>query len=231
MEAPIGLRDGLAALGVEPTDELAEKLHRYLAELRLWNPRLGLVEAADEDLVSRHILDCAVAYPILRRLASAGKQCSAADLGSGAGLPGIVLALLFPDQTWELVEKQGRRCDFLRNAIAVLRLANASVFQGDFSSRPAGCFDLVTNRAFQPMNSTNIRAQMRLLRPGGILALYKGRRQAILDEVGNLASVSAKLVHELGQDELVPDTAYILPLAVPGLDAERHLVLLRSVQD
>lgn len=226
------LADGLRAMGMDPGDMALELLGRYLQELRLWNPRLGLVDRSKDDLVHRHILDCAAAVPIFELLLGPllpgppGTRL-VADLGSGAGLPGMVLAILMPEIEWELVEKAGRRCNFLRNCKALLKLDNVRVREQGYEELEAGRYDLLTNRAFRPLDPETLDAQVRILKPGGYLALYKGREQVIIEELKNARRRGSRLK---ARDELseVPGNAgqfFYLEVPVPGLEGERHLLL------
>jgi 16S rRNA (guanine527-N7)-methyltransferase len=136
-------------------------------------PKLGLIARGDlVRLHERHIEDCLRAA--VHVLPSDGR---AYDLGSGAGLPGMVLAIAVPTCRFVLVESRSKRAGFLELAIERLRLLNADVFHGraeDLSS-PA---DLVTARAFAPLEQT-WRLAHRLLRPGGRLVFFAGKKVAV----------------------------------------------------
>ncbi len=192
------LQDGLQALGISTSDEQLSQLLRYLGEIERFNPRLGLVEAQGEALVRRHLLDCAAGVPVVRELvaalgepnrrqrlsgessADAGAEATPAvtlaDLGSGAGLPGVVLAVLEPRLAVTLVERAGRRVGFLRNVRALLRLTNLEIAETTYE-RCSERFDIVTFRALTELGDRNAEIFARLLRPGGYLLAYKGRRQ------------------------------------------------------
>ena len=140
--------------GIKRIDEnllssvLTDRLEKYYDLIKLFNPALGLVAATDEALVTRHLLDSLAPLPVI---AEAVKQV--ADLGSGNGMPGLVLACACPgDWHFSLVERMGRRTGFLRNAVAVTGLSGkADVVQSDIE-RLDRTFDVLVMRAFRPFD-------------------------------------------------------------------------------
>lgn len=201
------LARGLGDLGLNRPQAL-ELLTRYWDELALWNPKYGLVNATGTDLVDKHFLDCAAAAPLLARRSPA----TLADVGSGGGLPGLVLAALLPDTALTLIEKSGRRCRFLENAVLALGLAGrVRVHEGDVAGVSAS-FDVVTFRAVSALDPGFAALVRPRVGPGGVLAAYKGRREVIDAELTALGA--------WGQ------SAEVCPLTVPNLGDERHLVLL-----
>jgi 16S rRNA (guanine527-N7)-methyltransferase len=123
-------------------------------------------------LWERHLLNCAVVAGLVPR------PCSLVDLGSGAGLPGVVLALCLPDCEVTLLEPMLRRVAFLGECVAELRLANARVYRAraeDAAGELAA--DVVTARAVAPLSRLAVMAAG-LLRPAGILLAMKGARAA-----------------------------------------------------
>lgn len=233
-EAGLALLDrGLAAIDPRLSDPgLRDDLVRYVRELELWNPRLGLVEASGAELITKHILDCLAAVPSLivrlegireRGAWPADRPLALADIGSGAGLPGVLLALalrrLSPlAVTMTLVEKQQRRVGFLLNVKALLGLRDLEVCQDSLEAvgtRQPGRFALVTARAFRPLEGGIVRELGRLLAAEGELFLFKGRRDRIAEELAAAGLMEGKGVQ-------------IAALAVPGLEEERHLVLVAA---
>ncbi|GHT56336.1 ribosomal RNA small subunit methyltransferase G [Spirochaetia bacterium] len=198
-------------------EEVLNLLEKYIAEIELFNPAYGLVGAKDRsELVTKHILDSLAPLGIiLRLLETCGKiqeHLLIADAGSGAGLPGIPLAIALPNVSFTLIERMGRRAGFLRNTIAVLELSNVIVEEGEMEKQEPGRFDIITFRAFRPLDMPILKGLFRLLAEGGVLAAYKGRMEAI-------------------QTEMAATEKYIgkwdaLPCPVPGLDEERHLVVI-----
>jgi 16S rRNA (guanine527-N7)-methyltransferase len=135
-----------------------------------------------------------------------------ADVGSGAGLPGIPLAIALPQARFTLIERMGRRAGFLANTIAVLGLDNVTVEEAEMEKAAPARFNLICFRAFRPLEPPILKGLFRLMAPGGVLAAYKGRQEAIAAEM-------AKLGEQGG-----PWKA--LPCPVPGLEEERHLLVI-----
>lgn len=204
------LTQGLAALGLADRPGLAVDLTAYRAEIETWNERLGLVSLkTPDDLVVRHLLDSLAPWALLRDLSFG----SLVDLGSGAGFPGIPLALTFPQARTVLVERMERRAGFLEATLGVLGRSDVSVLQRTFEE-VKDRFDLVTFRAVFPLDGKLVKKMRRLLHPGGRIAAYKGRREVIEAELTTLGALA--------------DGVEILPVKVPFLDEERHLVILRG---
>ncbi|MFW6214921.1 MAG: 16S rRNA (guanine(527)-N(7))-methyltransferase RsmG [Alkalispirochaetaceae bacterium] len=216
---------GLEALEIPDPGTLAESLLRYTAEVYRFNDLYGLVEADPREFVSHHLLDSlsilapAVDLQILRR--GRGGRGRLIDVGSGAGLPGIPIALALPELSVTLMDRSGKRCGFLRNAAAILRRPDLRVLQGELHRPPAeavGSHELLLARAFRPLRVEIFRGLAALLSEGGEMLLYKGRRQQVEQEL-------EELLEALPGAEL-PGVA-ILDLEVPGLDKERTLLRFR----
>lgn len=211
------LSQGLEELGLY-REKLMPKFSKFFDELALWNPKLGLVEADSEDLVVRHFLDSAAGYQLFRqkldelRVETEQNALRVADLGTGAGFPGLVLALLAEDDihfSLDLVEKQQRRCGFLRNVVPLLGLnERVRILQTSYEHL-SDRYHILVSRGFRNFNPQQIGLQTSLLLPGGVLFAYKGRRQTIEQEMKEHYS-----------------TAKVCRLHVPYLNEERHLVLL-----
>ena len=194
---------GLATLGLDAA--LAPPLLSYLALLDRWNKTYNLTAIRDRRaMVSLHLLDSLAMHPFVRDIGEL------ADLGSGAGLPGIPLAIAVPTLQVTLVESNGKKARFLREAVRTLRLGNAQVAESraEALDRP-GAFDAITARAMATLADL-LGAGGHLLRPGGRLLAMKGALPEA--EIAALpAGWRVQATH---------------PLAVPGLDAERHLVVV-----
>jgi 16S rRNA (guanine527-N7)-methyltransferase len=200
---------------------IADQLDRYVREIERFNPLYGLVRVKDrKELVTRHIFDSlAPLGHIAALLGTPGQQNRGpqlADAGSGAGLPGIPLAICLPGVPVTLIERMGRRTNFLRNTLAVLGLSSVTVEEAEMERSAPGRFAVVTFRAFHPLERTLLDSLFRLLAPAGpsgpgVLVAYKGRRE--------------KLAAEL---EAASCPAEIIPLSVPFLKEERHLALIRG---
>jgi 16S rRNA (guanine527-N7)-methyltransferase len=215
------LIDGLTELGLDVRSSVP-LLKLYFGELQLWNPKLGLLEADERGVVVKHILDSAAAVPLFRReiaeyfAGSSGTpdhQIHLADLGSGAGFPGIILAIFLSSEfplTVHLVEKQQRRCGFLRNIVPILGLGNVvEIHQTAFEDLPRR-FDIITSRAFRNMTAGQFDMQKSLLEDHGLILAYKGKVSRLQEEIGEL-----------------PPGSDIEPLQVPGLDDERSMFIFR----
>jgi 16S rRNA (guanine527-N7)-methyltransferase len=198
-------------------DAILSLLNRYIAEIELFNPAYGLVgTACRRELVIRHILDALAPLGILYRLlqSRADTTPEAADVGSGAGLPGIPLAIALPEIHFTLIERAGRRAGFLRNTQAALGLGNVSVEETGMEQAAAGRFSLTVFRAFRPLEPKILKGLFRLCAPGGNLAAYKGRCVTIEAEMAALGTLA-------GGWEAIP-------CPVPMLAEERHLLLVRT---
>lgn len=191
-------------LGIPMPLGAAAGLTDYLALVAKWNRTYNLVGDA-EDMITRHVLDSAAALPFLR-----GKRML--DAGSGAGFPGLVLALLAPETAWVLVESTGKKARFLDHAVRRLGLAgHVSIHRGRLEDyHPASGFDTVTARALADL-ATLAAWTAPLLAPGGRVVALKGRRAEIESERAVLG----------------PEwRSQVLEVNVPGLAAERHIVVL-----
>ena len=197
--------------------DIVSLLERYIAEIERFNPALGLVGTNDRrDLIVRHILDSLAALGILLRRCDCTRL---ADVGSGAGLPGIPLAIVLPDARCTLIERMGRRAGFLRHVAESLGLNNVSVEEEQMERIKSGGFTMVTFRAFRPLEAKVYKKLSRLCGEGGKLAAYKGRR---LKADAEMASLQTALPALAGSWEL-------LPCPVPLLDEERHMLLVQTV--
>jgi 16S rRNA (guanine527-N7)-methyltransferase len=192
---------GLAALGLDAG--LAEPLTRYLALMLRWNATYNLTAIRDpREMVTKHLLDSLAMVPAVHGVATL------ADLGTGPGLPGIPLAIAVPGLHVTLVESAGKKARFMREALRTLGLGNAEVAESRIEALDRlGAFQAITARALATLPQI-LALGGHLLAPDGVLLAMKGARPD--DEIAALPP-----------GWTVRD---ILPLSVPGLDAERHLV-------
>lgn len=179
------LATGAAALGSPLDDEQLDRLALFLARLREWAPRVNLLAPGDlPQLVSRHVLDSLAAAGPLREL---GPALSIADIGSGAGFPGIPLAIALAPRRMVLVEPRQRRASFLRAVARELSGLHIEVIRGraeELGDEHDGAHDAVVSRASLPIGELQ-RAARFLLREGGQLLAHRGPSQApARDEVG-----------------------------------------------
>jgi len=150
--------------------ETSERLEAYVALLEKWNPRINLVGPATlPDVWRRHILDSAQLHPLVAGAATL------VDIGSGAGLPGLILALLGGPEV-HLIEADARKCAFLYEAARVTG-TKLSIHAQRIEAAPAIAADIVTARALAPLAQLLDHA-VRFLKPGGKCVFLKGARQA-----------------------------------------------------
>jgi 16S rRNA (guanine527-N7)-methyltransferase len=188
---------GLSELALSLPAHASDQLLEYLALLGKWNRTYNLTAIRDPlDMVSQHLLDSLAVLPHL------AQPRSLADAGSGAGLPGIPLAIARPELRVALADSSQKKTAFLRQAAIELGLANVEVHEGRVETwRPQPLFDVVISRAFAAL-ADFIAACRHLVAPGGMLAAMKGAAPA-----------------DLGKH------CRVVTLRVPLLDAQRHLVL------
>ena len=203
------LLEGARTLGIELSDEQAGKLVAHLDLLDDWNQRMNLTAIRDRpSQLTKHLLDSLTVQPYLR-----GERI--ADVGSGAGFPGIPLAIVEPHRHFSLIESTGKKCRFLEHVREALGLKNVEVVQSRAESyKPEVRFDTVIARAVGPVADL-VKAAGPLVVGGGRLLAMKGRYPE--DELA--ARMSGWKV------------AAVHPLTVPGLGEERHLVELCRSHD
>lgn len=217
------LESGIREILTDPGNAV-DKLYKYIREIELFNDAYGLVKAADRnELIVKHILDSIAPvkiienhfeniFPASLRLC-VKEKLQIADVGSGAGLPGIPLAICMPQTGFTLIERMGRRAGFLRNCAAVLELSNVTVEETEMEKADPGRFDAVVFRAFRPLTPDILKGLFRLPGPRGFLAAWKGRHETALDEIVKAGQSLPEMRFE------------IKPVYVPCLDGERCLVL------
>ncbi len=202
------LERGIDELGLTAPPDAVDRLLAYVGEIERWNPALGLVAEGERDLVARHLLDSLSAARIFAALPPGARIL---DLGSGAGLPGIPLAICLPRHRFVLVERSLRRSTFLEQCTALLRLSNVCVVARDVREYRVAV-DAVTLRAVSPLTPRFLRSSG-IVDRAPLLVAYKGT----LVKARMEAQAAAPLY---GSHEVVP-------VRVPFLDAQRHLVVLR----
>ena len=203
-------------------EEIISLLEKYIAEIELFNPAYGLVGTNDtEVLVIKHILDSLAPLGIIYRLLTKMRSFQAggiikaqiADVGSGAGLPGIPLAIALPQCHVTLIEPMGRRAGFLWNTKASLSLSNITVEEREIEKTGTGPFHLVCFRAFKPLEPKLLKSLFRVCAEEGFLAAYKGRREKIAEEMSPLENLCSSWE--------------AIPCPSPFLDEERHLLIIK----
>ena len=192
------LKEGLEKLdfSAEQISFLEPKFEKYIEELQIFKSTCNSILGTDEhdEIVSRHILDSLAPYKIFctmteEILAKKGGdyKIEIADVGSGQGIPGIPLALAFPQIHFTLIERMTKRTAFLDHAVAALELKNVTVNPIEVERVKTESFDIVTFRAFSPFNKKMIKPLLKILKPNGNLAAYKATPEKINEE---MASVS-----------------------------------------
>ena len=177
-----GIHDIMPDCRAFELSELSNSLSKLYDEITLFNPAYGLVNAKGRELVVKHLLDCLAPATIIREETSSFDIINAADLGSGAGLPGLVLASAFPKWNLSLVERMGRRAGFLRNTCAVMGLSkNVQVVQKDLSE-VQNKYNVITFRAFRQFKDI-VFDLGRILEPNGKVLAYKSSDENIEEEL------------------------------------------------
>jgi 16S rRNA (guanine527-N7)-methyltransferase len=202
------LQQGCAALQISVDTRQQERLLEYLALLSRWNKTYNLTAVRDEaQMVTRHLLDSLAIAPHLP-----GQRFL--DVGTGAGLPGIPLALLFPEREFHLLDSNGKKTRFLFQVKTALCLDNMVVHQARVEAfHVAEPFEAILSRAFASLQDM-VHGCRHLLAPGGRILAMKGSYPT--QELAIVRQQYAEVV--------------VHPLAVPGLGEQRHLVeiLLRQ---
>lgn len=210
MTCPADLIDqGLVELGLDPSARIVDTCSRYIDLLGRWNRTYNLTALNDPlDMAVNHVLDSLSVASWLRDL-DAGSRV--VDVGSGAGLPGVPLAIYFPQFHFVLLDSNGKKTRFLTQAKIDLGLDNVEVYKG----RAEDCgeqFDGVICRAFASLADIS-KAAAHLLKPGARLLAMKGR-----------------LSDEELSDDLQGQLAIngVEAVKVPFLDADRQIVLMEK---
>jgi 16S rRNA (guanine527-N7)-methyltransferase len=198
-----------AAVGVGLDPAAGALLLRYLALLQRWNATYNLTALREpEQMRVQHLNDClAVLAPLRRELPGSGRLL---DVGSGGGLPGVVIAALRPDIAVTCVDTVGKKAAFIRQAAAELGLPNLRAEHARVESLKLAPFDVVVSRAFASLLDFT-RLTRSLLAPHGVWMAMKGKRPD-----GEIAALPADV-----------DVFHVEQLAVPDLSADRCLVWMR----
>jgi 16S rRNA (guanine527-N7)-methyltransferase len=196
------LEDGLQKLGLDELPGGDDLLMEYVTELMNWNRIYNLTSVRKPaDIITRHILDSLSVLPYLH-----GDRIL--DIGTGAGLPGIPLAIACPEREFVLLDSSSKKLRFVQQTLGILKLENVTLENHRVEEyRPELLFDTIICRAFSDLPDF-YRYAARLCSPDGRMLAMKG-------------------VYPMTEVECLEDKAVldeVITLKVPGLDAERHLV-------
>ena len=198
MSLDSAIKDGLISLGLRHTETFTSNLETYLVLLSRWNRITNLSGIKRlTDMVSVHLMDSLSVHAYL-----GGKTIL--DVGSGAGLPGIPLAILYPKKFFTLLDSNGKKTRFMRQAVIDLKLDNVQIIQERVEVFQ-GEFDHVISRAFSSLKNF-LDSSERLVKPGGTLLAMKGDK---------LEQLNKKRIS-------------VYPISVPELNSPRHLYVIEK---
>lgn len=197
------LEAGLAELGLADRQSLARNLDSYMLLLAKWNLTYNLISSGSKrEMLPKHIFDSLVVLPFLN-----GEKIL--DVGTGAGLPGIVLAMADPQRHFTLLDVNAKKIRFCRQACAELSLDNIDIVQArvqDYAPRYG--FSSIVSRAYTTVEE------------------FIGQVEHLCElDTCVLVMKGAKVMNELEHNARIPDNTRIEELRVPGLEARRYLVI------
>jgi len=203
------LEEGLEALQIKPDEKQLKQLMQYLFALYKWNGAYNLTAVRDvTEMVSKHILDSLVILPVLKKESFA----TLADVGTGAGLPGIPLAIVCPDWKITLVDSNSKKTGFLKHAELITGIKNISILNARVEALEEN-FDAITSRAFSSLKDM-VELTAGMQHDNTSLWAMKGKfPEQELPELPKGYRVSAS--HSL---------------RVPGIEGERHLLKITKNQ-
>ncbi|PPE68808.1 16S rRNA (guanine(527)-N(7))-methyltransferase RsmG [Caldimonas thermodepolymerans] len=207
------LRAGAATLGVPLDGQQQQQLLDYLALIAKWNKVYNLTAVREpSEMLTQHLLDCLAVVPPLRR-ETGGTPFTLLDVGSGAGLPGVVVALAMPQARVVCVDTVAKKALFIQQVAAELRVPNLRAEHARIEALAPQGADVITSRAFASL-ADFVSLTAAHLAPGGRWMAMKGRPTE--DELAQVP------------DDL--EVFHVEQLTVPELDADRCLVWIRPVQ-
>ena len=203
------LAQGLAALNIELSADQQQRLLQYVVLLNKWNKVYNLTAVRKpESMIGLHILDCLAVLPHL------GDPHRVLDVGTGAGLPGVVLGIARPDIYITMLDSLQKKTSFVRQAIGELSLAKADVVcQRIEQFKPAEKFDIVISRAFAEL-ADFVNGAAHLMADNGRMFAMKGQHPA--DEIARLPEGF--------------EVEKAIALEVPQIEGQRHLLVIKKCQ-
>lgn len=208
-----GLREGLAELGLVLADPQISQLLAYQDLIAKWNQVYNLTAVRDpQEMLTHHLLDSlAVVRPLRQHLAG---RATLLDVGSGAGLPGVVLAIACPDLMVTCVDTVAKKAAFIQQVAVTLGLPHLKGLHARVEALP-GPYDIISSRAFSSLPDF-VKGSRQALAPQGVWMAMKGKRPQ----------------EELAVLPVDVDVFHVEPLTVPDLSAERCIVWMRlAAQD
>lgn len=204
------LRAGAAELGLALTDEQADKLLQYQALLEKWGKVYNLTAVRDAaEMLTHHLFDSLAAIPPLRRQ-TRGQPVRLLDVGSGAGLPGVVVAICCPEVQVDCLDAVAKKAAFVQQAAATLRLPNVRGVHGRVE-QVRDAYPVVSSRAFASL-ADFVSGSRQALGPDGVWLAMKGKHPG-----AEMAALPADVA-----------VFHVEQLRVPGLDADRCIVWMRA---
>ena len=199
------LVSGLQSLNLSQAEDKIEQLLGFIKLIEKWNKAYNLTAIRNrEDMVRLHVLDSLAIVPFIE-----GKRVI--DIGTGAGLPGIPLAIYFPEIEFTLLDSNAKKTRFVQQVILELKLKNVSVWHNRVEQyHPEKSFDTVITRAFAGLSDI-VELTAHLLNKDGVLLAMKGQ----IPDVSKLESAKTELI----------------PVNVPGISAERCLVKVQLINE
>ncbi|MGD1815634.1 MAG: 16S rRNA (guanine(527)-N(7))-methyltransferase RsmG [Pleomorphochaeta sp.] len=206
------LKSCLDQLNIEMSQTQIDKMLRYVSEIELFNKAYKLVGAQGDDIITKHIMDSLSAVKEIEKLID--NDSIICDVGSGAGLPGIPLAIYFENNKFSLIERMSRRVSFLTNAVIALKINDRVEIVAKDLKEVDKKFDLVTFRAFHPLFDI-VDDIDKITKPTSTICAYKAKRDTLDAEITILEKdCKSKWNYKF------------VDLDIPFIDAPRMLCLL-----
>lgn len=215
------MKQVMEAAGLAASEETEEKLSRYHALLMEWNQKMDLTSVSEQDMAVRHFLDSLLP---LREKGLFPENAALIDVGTGAGFPGLPLAIARPDLKVTLLEAQGKRCTFLQAVVDELGLQNVTILndRAENAGRDAKlreAFDLAAARAVAPL-PVLCEYLLPFVKKGGRMLCWKG--PAVLREMADGTFAAKQLGAELHEP---------MEMRLPGEESGHVLVTARKTKE